>query len=192
MTAPSPTREGTRERILAAAVDLFAEHGFEATSLQQIADVLPVTKAAVYYHFRSKDDLLATLVEPVFADLEARLQAAQIGKPSPAARRAALTGFLDGLIAHHQMIGFITRDPAVRANPVVLARAERIQDRIDTVLLGADMDEPCRIVASMVLGSMYSAVVEHGDADPALLRPIVVESVEAMLRTVRRRPKVAH
>jgi AcrR family transcriptional regulator len=192
MTASTPIREGTRERILAAAVDLFAEHGFEATSLQQIADVLPVTKAALYYHFRSKDDLLAALVEPIFADLETRLRAARIGRPSPAARRAALTDFLDGLIAHRQMIGFVTRDPAIRANPVVLARADRIHERIDTLLLGADLDESERIVASMALGGMYSAVVDHGDADPELLRPLVVESVEAMLRAVRRRHKVDH
>ncbi|WP_068277820.1 TetR/AcrR family transcriptional regulator [Aldersonia kunmingensis] len=192
MTAPSPTREGTRERILAAAVVLFADHGFEATSLQQIADVLPVTKAALYYHFRSKDDLLAALVEPIFADLEARLRAAEIDKPSPAARRAALTDFLDGLLAHQQLIGFITRDPAARANPIVLAQTERVREHIDTLLLGADLDESEQIVASMALGGMYSAVVDHGDADPDLLRPIVVESIEAMLRTIRRRHKVAH
>jgi AcrR family transcriptional regulator len=52
---------GTRERILNAALDLFVEHGFDATSLRQIADQLGITKAALYYHFASKDDILMAL-----------------------------------------------------------------------------------------------------------------------------------
>ena len=51
----------TRERILDAALDLFTEQGFDGTSLRQIAEQLGVTKAALYYHFTSKDDILLAL-----------------------------------------------------------------------------------------------------------------------------------
>lgn len=51
----------TRDRILDVALRQFTEKGFDATSLQEIADELGVTKAALYYHFKSKDDILVAL-----------------------------------------------------------------------------------------------------------------------------------
>ncbi len=49
---------GTRERIVAAAVSLFAEQGFDATSVNQVVARAGVAKGALYHHFASKDDLL--------------------------------------------------------------------------------------------------------------------------------------
>jgi AcrR family transcriptional regulator len=61
-TAPAePISLSTRERILDVALDLFTEQGFDGTSLRQIAEQLGVTKAALYYHFTSKDDILMAL-----------------------------------------------------------------------------------------------------------------------------------
>ncbi len=51
---PSPVQS----RILGAAVELFAEQGFDATSVQAIVDRAEVTKGALYHYFTSKDDLL--------------------------------------------------------------------------------------------------------------------------------------
>lgn len=51
----------TRERILDVALGLFIEKGFDATSLQEVADELGLTKAALYYHYRSKEDILMAL-----------------------------------------------------------------------------------------------------------------------------------
>jgi len=56
-----PEAASTRERILDVALDLFIEQGFDGTSLRQIAERLGVTKAALYYHFESKDDILLAL-----------------------------------------------------------------------------------------------------------------------------------
>ena len=51
----------TRERILDVALDLFVAQGYDGTSLRQIAERLGVTKAALYYHFESKEDILRAL-----------------------------------------------------------------------------------------------------------------------------------
>jgi AcrR family transcriptional regulator len=51
----------TRTRILDVALDLFVEKGFDGTSLREIAERLGLTKAAIYYHFASKDDILMAL-----------------------------------------------------------------------------------------------------------------------------------
>jgi AcrR family transcriptional regulator len=56
-----PEVASTRERILDAALDLFIEKGFDGTSLREIAAQLGFTKAALYYHFASKDDILMAL-----------------------------------------------------------------------------------------------------------------------------------
>jgi AcrR family transcriptional regulator len=51
----------TRERILDVALDLFTEQGYDKTSLREIAERLGFTKAALYYHFASKQDILMAL-----------------------------------------------------------------------------------------------------------------------------------
>jgi AcrR family transcriptional regulator len=56
-----PDASGTRERILDIALDLFIEKGYDKTSLREIAEELGFSKAALYYHFASKDDILLAL-----------------------------------------------------------------------------------------------------------------------------------
>ncbi len=57
------SRGNTRQRIQDIALELFAERGYEKTSLREIAEQLGVTKAALYYHFRTKEDLVTSLFE---------------------------------------------------------------------------------------------------------------------------------
>ncbi|WP_030378576.1 MULTISPECIES: TetR/AcrR family transcriptional regulator [unclassified Streptomyces] len=58
-------RGDTRQRIQDVALDLFSDQGYEKTSLREIAERLDVTKAALYYHFKTKEDILISL----FGDL---------------------------------------------------------------------------------------------------------------------------
>ena len=60
-------RGDTRERIQAIALELFAEQGYEKTSLREIAERLGVTKAALYYHFKSKEDIVRSFTEELDA-----------------------------------------------------------------------------------------------------------------------------
>ncbi|MHA6425586.1 TetR family transcriptional regulator [Actinotignum schaalii] len=62
----------TRERILAAALRNFSEHGFEAASLRVIAKEANVTTGALYTHFDNKQALFAALVEPCCQELRQR------------------------------------------------------------------------------------------------------------------------
>jgi AcrR family transcriptional regulator len=59
--APASTQEG-RDRVLRHAQALFVERGFDSVSMQQIADSAGLTKAALYYHFRDKEDLFGHVV----------------------------------------------------------------------------------------------------------------------------------
>ncbi|HJP76064.1 MAG TPA: helix-turn-helix domain-containing protein [Pseudonocardiaceae bacterium] len=61
---------GTREKIQQVALELFAEQGYDKTSLREIAERLEVTKAALYYHFRTKDDIVASLFDDYIAKID--------------------------------------------------------------------------------------------------------------------------
>ncbi|MEU9455328.1 TetR/AcrR family transcriptional regulator [Streptomyces sp. NPDC048277] len=63
-------RGNTRQRIQDVALELFAEQGYEKTSLREIAERLDVTKAALYYHFKTKEEILVS----VFEDLTRPIQ----------------------------------------------------------------------------------------------------------------------
>src|SRR6201986_5481422 len=69
-TAPTP-RTDTRSRVQKVALELFAEQGYEKTSLREIAERLGVTKAALYYHFRSKEDIVRSFTEDYVHELDA-------------------------------------------------------------------------------------------------------------------------
>jgi AcrR family transcriptional regulator len=59
---PQPdAKSDTRQRILSVALDLFTEQGYDGTSLREIAERLSITKAAIYYYFESKEDILMAL-----------------------------------------------------------------------------------------------------------------------------------
>ena len=69
MTATRARGEaGVRQRILTAAVDLFADHGYDATSVSQVINRAGVAKGGFYHHFASKDELLYA----VYGDLITR------------------------------------------------------------------------------------------------------------------------
>lgn len=66
-----PSADATRERILAAAVDLFADRSFDGASTREIAAAAGVSQPSLNYHFRSKDELWRAAVASLFAKLTA-------------------------------------------------------------------------------------------------------------------------
>ncbi|MEU3843050.1 TetR/AcrR family transcriptional regulator [Streptomyces sp. NPDC028635] len=63
-------RGNTRQRIQDVALELFAEQGYEKTSLREIAESLDVTKAALYYHFKTKEEILVSIFEDLSRPIE--------------------------------------------------------------------------------------------------------------------------
>jgi AcrR family transcriptional regulator len=62
MVSVDSRRTDTRERALAVALELFAQQGYSVTSLREIAERLGVTKAALYFHFRTKEEILTAIL----------------------------------------------------------------------------------------------------------------------------------
>ena len=70
---PRSSADGTRERILAAALDLFSELSFEGATTREIATRAGVTQGLLNYHFSSKDELWRASVDGLCAQLEESL-----------------------------------------------------------------------------------------------------------------------
>jgi AcrR family transcriptional regulator len=71
--ARRPSSAATRQRILEAALDLFADRSFDGASTRDIAERAGVSQPSLAYHFHSKDELWRAAVDGVFADLAATL-----------------------------------------------------------------------------------------------------------------------
>jgi TetR/AcrR family transcriptional regulator len=70
---PRPSADATRERILAAALDLFSELSFDGATTREIAARAGVTQGLLNYHFSSKDELWRAAVDGLYAELNQAL-----------------------------------------------------------------------------------------------------------------------
>lgn len=75
-------RGDTRERIQTVALERFTSNGYDQTSLREIAEDLGVTKAALYYHFKTKEEILDSLLRQVAADVDELVEWLLAGPPS--------------------------------------------------------------------------------------------------------------
>ena len=82
--------ENKRQAILDVAEKLFYAKGYEATSVQDIIDVLGTSKGSLYHHFESKETLLTTLCAQKAEDAAQRAQQAAEGESEPLARLGVL------------------------------------------------------------------------------------------------------
>jgi AcrR family transcriptional regulator len=98
---------------LESALSLFAINTFAGTSLQMIADTVGVTKAAVYHHFKTRDEILAAVIEPAGQELSVAVQTAEYRRSPAAQADAMLTGFVDVTVRHRALIALICTDVSV-------------------------------------------------------------------------------
>src|ERR1700678_976619 len=103
---PTP-RTDTRSRVQKVALELFAEYGYEKTSLREIAERLGVTKAALYYHFKSKEDIVHSFTDDYFAEFDALVEWAKTQPRGEATRRAVLDQYVGIVLASHEVFRFL-------------------------------------------------------------------------------------
>lgn len=85
----------TRERILDAALGLFAEKGYEATSMREISAQLGITKAALYYHFDSKADIVRAMLADTEREVTGLVDWARAQPATKELRREVLNRWSD-------------------------------------------------------------------------------------------------
>jgi AcrR family transcriptional regulator len=102
----------TRDRILNVALDLFTEKGYDKTSLREIAEQLGLTKAALYYHFESKGDILMALHLRLHDVGREALQQLGDEPTTPIAWGALLEGVTDQMLANRKIFLLHERNQA--------------------------------------------------------------------------------
>ena len=138
----SPTRaeqaEQTRQAVLATARRLFAERGFDATSLQLIADTMGVTKANVYYYFHTKIEILKALLDASLATFDTMLAEAASIRGREARIEYLVHGFVDQVVASRGMALLSRTDPGLRHDPRIQLALDEQNERGVRVLFGAE------------------------------------------------------
>jgi AcrR family transcriptional regulator len=160
--------------VLQVALELFAERGFAETSTRELSERLGFTKAALYYHFRTKDDLLAALIQPVLDQLTALITQTPL-RSSAAARRQVLAAYVDIGTAHLDLLRVLTQDPSVARRPVSAVHIS-LQERMLQLLAGhEDPDLTEQIRARAALAAIRGALL-HADPgdDPAVIRAAIL------------------
>jgi AcrR family transcriptional regulator len=170
----------TRERILAVAMELFIQQGYEATSLRQIADRLGVTKAALYYHFQSKDELLLAILQPanqLLDDLLDRLESAR----SVEAWADAMVWVIDAMFQFVDFFKLMITNRAVVHQVMdgtgLIEDHEQMHERVMRAVMVAsdDLGERVRMVAAL------GAVTGFDDWAPTLLTETPTEDLRREL-----------
>jgi len=172
-TARRP-RGVTRERILDVALELFNEQGYDKTSLREIAARLGVTKAALYYHFERKEDLL----------LELHLRLHELGRGAldqldglddeqqiVAAWPELLDQLIDQVVANRDLFRFHQRNERALSvladNERHRAENEDLEQRLRRHLANPDIPLADRVrmtcSAAAVLGGLLASDDVYGD-----------------------------
>jgi TetR/AcrR family transcriptional regulator, regulator of cefoperazone and chloramphenicol sensitivity len=167
----------TRLRILAVSVELFSDRGYAGTSVRDIAEAMGMTKASLYYHFRSKEEILDAVTEPIRTEME-ELVAWSAGPPPPAP--ADLLTRLTGLLSRHApLLSSVFNDPSA----VHRGQLEHARDQFAVfgqALAGAPT--PTRLLrARCAIGAVRGGVLGALASDPRFAEPPDGERAVRML-----------
>lgn len=160
-----------RREICATALELFAERGFEGATLEAVADALGYTKPALYYYFKSKEDLFASLMLGSLKEAESRICAIQ--------QQAASAG--DKL---RQVIGMYLDDHFTKRGYFSISHVlPGFKDRIPEGHERAEMDRLATSIPQAIIGIIRQGV-ESGEfmkEDPAVLGGVVFGMLSGLL-----------
>jgi len=181
-------RTDTRSRVQKVALELFAEQGYEKTSLREIAERLGVTKAALYYHFRSKEDIVHSFTDDYFAEIDALVEWAKDQPASDETRRAILDRYV-GIVLHgSEVFRFLEQNrAAMQAMEVGKDRLTRFRGRLDALVdllagPGAELRDRVRATtAVLAVGATCMFYLQRVD-DPDKLRAIILETALDLIR----------
>ena len=180
----------TRDRILETALDLFIERGYDKTSLREIAERVGVTKAALYYHFSSKEEIIRTLVQPIYDHMEP-LAAALASRPDLRAWGEGLAAIVEWVLPQRRLFELFENNQgtlqALAADSIDPETHKALHEAMDAIF--ADETRPLaerlRMAGSFgviagVLGGPAGKVFWRIPADQ--LQPLLMEAINDVLK----------
>jgi len=182
MATAAAKASDSRHRFIEAAVRLFAKHSFAGTSLQMIADEVGVTKSAVHHHFRTREELIIAVIEPLQEQMQAVIEDAKAQRSRRARAERLLAGFVDLVVGHRSLVPLLAGDPGT----VEMLRAHAAStDMIECqVRLLADLEPgPGGLIKARVAlaGIACGLGPDVGDFDDETLRRHLLEAGRRVL-----------
>lgn len=180
MSTRAAQAEQTRQQILDTAQRLFIDLGYDATSLQMIADEMGLTKAAVYYHFRAKTDILHAVMLPGVQRIAALLDEAAAIRGRRARIEHVVTGFVDFLVRNRHYAVMAAKDPASKRDKLN-DESVRLRGRALTLFYGEHPTGAERISYNAVF-SVPESLSELTDLSDEELRMALQSTMLRILR----------
>lgn len=185
--APRPLRgpddyTPAQQRVIAAALELFADHGVSGTSLQMIADAIGVTKAAVYHQFRTKEEIVLAVAEHQLTGLEAMLDEAEAKGSPEEARKALLHSVIAMAVERRRWVMSLQNDPVMIRLLGSHQPLLHLLDRVYSILLGEDPATADRVRIAIISGAIGAAVVHPlvADLDDDTLRAELLDVTDRL------------
>src|SRR5213594_3168576 len=166
-------REPSRKALLRAAIDCFARLGYQGTSIDRIARDAGVTKGAVYYHFRDKEQLLFEAVKDRIGGFEQQV----LEDVSPAQeaienlRHVVDACFVHATVSNHRRFIITLMIEALDTNPRLSGEfrdiLRRMRGFLATVILRGQQKGTLRAdvapeaAAAVIMGGIIGAEVQH-------------------------------
>jgi TetR/AcrR family fatty acid metabolism transcriptional regulator len=188
------TSNPTRERIMRAALQVFARKGYHRASIDEIVRGSGTSKGAVYHHFQNKETLFLALVDD-FAVRLAESVAGAIGRTHGALPKveAALGAGLETFARHRELARIILLESA-SVGPMYRAKRAEIRGRF-TALIQSYLDEAVaekaieplntRVATLAWLGAINELVIEWlATGEPDLLEEVVPALAPMLLRSI--------
>lgn len=158
MSEQVETRD-TRTRIQAVALELFTENGYDATSLREIAERLGVTKAALYYHFKSKEEIVESLTGDQIKRVETLIEWAQSQPQTLEMRKEFLSRYADSMLSsnHHKIMRFFERNQAAMKDRPSGKHFKDRAEAVISILAGPDAPPAQRLRGAMAFFTLHAS-----------------------------------
>ncbi|MER5970639.1 helix-turn-helix domain-containing protein [Streptomyces sp. NPDC002055] len=164
-----PRRGDTRQRIQDVALELFAEQGYEKTSLREIAEQLDVTKAALYYHFKTKEDIVLGIFEDLSRPLDELIEWARRQPRTLETKQQIVHRYSAALHEAAPLFRFIQENQAtVRELSIGEGFKERLVSMFDLVKdADAPLTDQVRCISALftIHAGMFAMKELEGDPD---------------------------
>ena len=148
----------TKEKILDAALTLFAENGYDGTSVEQIASIVGIKAPSLYKHYKGKEDILNALIDSAEVRYEEMFGSENnIGK-IPLSREEFINVTME-------RISFTMRDPIIRKTRMLLVQEQFRNERISEVTTRHQLDGIQRMFAKIIKGMMDVGLVKKDDQE---------------------------
>jgi AcrR family transcriptional regulator len=163
---PTGPATSTRERILDIALELFTEQGYDKTSLRDIAERLGTTKAALYYHFKSKSDILLELhlrLHALGQGVLDELSALETGPEKAAAWPHLLDRFITEVAANRPLMQLHQRNQsaveALHDSERHRAANDDIEGQFRRLLRSPDIPKETRVRMACSIGAVMAGLL---------------------------------